>query len=110
MKGKAVIVLCCVLAYMAGWMAVPRMMEPVRKDCCAKAMGKKGAHHCPKDDKGDKGCMDCGVSCPMCYTMLMPATSLEEAAVMVARRSYPDVHAAYRFRFHPVAWKPPDGV
>ena len=110
MKGKAIIILCCVLAYMVGWMAVPQIMQPIEKSCCTKATEKAGEHHCPKESKENRKCTDCGISYPICYVMIMPATGPEGITVVVSSRSYPEYYSTYLYRFHSDTWKPPNEV
>jgi len=99
----------CFLAYLAGWTATPQMMQALTRashECCAK-MDKKAGHECPKEGQRDKGGADCCMSCPMCYTMILPVASHEGPLESVVTQSYPDLQSVYLYSYHADAWKPP---
>jgi hypothetical protein len=112
-KGKALILMVCLLAYLAGWTAVPRLVQAAaHQDCCAK-MALAGAHGCPKEGKGEKGCAEKGcagecLSCPMCYTMIIPVKNPEEPLVLVVKFEYADWQSADLCGYRSDAWKPPN--
>jgi hypothetical protein len=111
-KGKATIMIVCLLAYLAGWTSVPRMMQaPVqaKADCCAK-MDKTAGHKCPKDGKGEKGCADCCISCPLCYTMILPVTGQDEQLSKAITPVYGDLPVAYLYQYYADVWRPPNAA
>jgi hypothetical protein len=102
----------CLLAYLAGWTAVPRMMQaPVQPsaDCCAK-MDKTAAHKCPKDEKGTKGCADCCISCPLCYTMILPVAAREGQFSTLITPFYGELPVAYLYQYYADVWRPPNAA
>jgi hypothetical protein len=119
-KGKALIMMGCLLAYLVGWTAMPRLVQvSAHRDCCAK-MAPAGAHGCPKEGhgcpkegKGEKGCAEKGcagecMSCPLCYTMIIPVRNSEEPVVMVVKSEYADWQSADICGYRSDAWKPPN--
>ena len=112
MKGKAIIMMICLLAYLAGWTAVPRMMQaPVegKVGCCAKTDGT-AAHKCPKDGKGEKGCADCCINCPLCYTMILPVLRQDAQQVEIFSRVYGELPVAYHYQYYADVWRPPNAA
>jgi hypothetical protein len=107
----------CLLAYLAGWTAVPRMMQaPPEKtaDCCAK-MNKTTAHKCPKDEKqkcpkDEKGCADCCMSCPLCYTMILSVFNREGQPSGIIASLYGEFPVAYLYQYYADVWRPPNAV
>ncbi len=102
----------CLLAYLAGWTAVPRMMQApcqTTVDCCDKT-DKAVGHQCPKDGKGEKGCADCCVSCPLCYTMILPVISSEGQPALAAVPNYGELPIIYLYGYYADVWKPPNAA
>jgi len=109
-KGKAIIMMVCLLAYLAGWTAVPRMMQAPAQatvDCCAKK-DKTAAHKCPKDGKEQKGCTDCCMNCPLCYTMILSVFSREGQLSTIVTPLYGDLPVAYLYGYYADVWRPPN--
>ena len=106
------IMMVCLLAYMAGWAAVPRMMQAPAQatgHCCAK-MSKTTSHKCPKEGKGEKGCADCGVSCPLCYTMILPIIVGHGKSSQVVSPIYGELPVAYLYQYYADVWRPPNAA
>src|ERR1700761_6214003 len=104
------IMMVCLLAYLAGWTAVPRMVQAPAQttvDCCAK-IDKTTPHKCPKEGKGEKRCADCCISCPLCYTMILPAAAPEGPFTLIVKQVYADWQSADIFGYHSDTWKPPN--
>jgi hypothetical protein len=111
-KVKAMIMMVCLLAYLAGWTAVPRMMRAPEQgavDCCAK-MDKTNAHQCPKDGKQEKGCADCCLNCPMCYTMILPGFTGQGNPSIVVTSSFGELPVAYLYQYYADVWRPPNAA
>jgi hypothetical protein len=117
LKFKAFILLVAVLAYVGEWLAMPASMDmsggassASPKMCCEK----EGDHRrrcledCPKPEKQDKGAADCCLSCPMCYTMILPSAQEHTQFFVTVKKLYPSFQSNYVYGYPTDAWKPPN--
>ncbi len=109
-KGRAMIMMVCVLAYMAGWAALPRMMQSSGQTTigCSAKMDKTPGHKCPTDGKCENGCPDCCVSCPLCYTMILPAFFPNDRPAVVEAPLYGKLTVAFFAPYAADVWRPPN--
>jgi hypothetical protein len=109
-KGRAIIMVIGMLAYLAGWMAMPQMMQVRTQpavDCCAKKMDRPTNPAAPKEGKGEKAGADCCTSCPLCYMMIISVFNRPVPPLTIAASSYGAFTMAYHYQYDADVWRPP---
>jgi hypothetical protein len=116
LKFKAFILLVAVLAYVGEWLAMPASMDmsgaamgmassASPKMCCEKEGDR---HQCPKPEKKGNGATDCCLSCPMCYTMILPSAQEHTQFFVTVKKLYPSFQSEHVYGYPTDAWKPPN--
>jgi hypothetical protein len=94
---------------MGEYLAAPRVMDAMaqQKEKGCPACCNKGKENCPRQAKDCAPVNDCCFNCPLCYTMVLPA-SLESVTIERAPLEYSIWTTAYIYLYHSSCWKPPN--
>lgn len=116
LKFNASIFLLCLLVYIFELAVVPAYCqpEPKKESQCNRSQtsncsGKASNSSCPKPAEEKCNTTDCCLNCPLCYLMLVPATTMPGEISSPAKKMYNHYSPSYFFIYYAGIWKPPNG-